>query len=36
MPIYSSGREQANGIPELATELRNKIGAADALIISYA
>lgn len=36
MPIYSLDREQAGGIPDLAQEFFAKIGASDALIISYA
>jgi len=36
MPIYSSDREEAGGIPELAHQFFDKIGAADALLISYA
>jgi chromate reductase, NAD(P)H dehydrogenase (quinone) len=36
MPIYSSDREEAGGIPELAHQFAAKIGAADALLISYA
>lgn len=36
MPIYSSDRETATGIPALAQEFYDKIGAADAVIISYA
>ncbi|MEP3346634.1 MAG: NAD(P)H-dependent oxidoreductase [Litoreibacter sp.] len=36
MPIYSSDREAASGIPELAQHLFDKIGEADALLISFA
>jgi len=36
MPIYSSDREEAGGIPDLANQFAAKIGAADALLISYA
>lgn len=36
MPIYSSDRENENGIPEQAHAFRNKIGEADAVIISFA
>lgn len=36
MPIYSSDREEASGIPEKANLFREKIGAADAILISYA
>ncbi len=36
MPIYSSDREEAAGIPDLASQFAAKIGAADALLISYA
>ena len=36
MPIYSTDREGASGIPERANDLFGKIGAADALIISFA
>jgi len=36
MPIYSSDREEAGGIPDLAHQFAAKIGAADALLISYA
>ena len=36
MPIYSSDRENANGIPDLAQTLYAKIGEADSLIISLA
>lgn len=36
MPIFSIDRENAGGIPELAQQFYNKIGAADALLISFA
>ncbi len=36
MPIFSVDRENTEGIPDLAHQLFNKIGTADALIISYA
>jgi chromate reductase, NAD(P)H dehydrogenase (quinone) len=36
MPIYSSDREDAGGIPDLAHQFAAKIGAADALLISFA
>lgn len=36
MPIYSSDREKAGGIPDLARQFREKIAAADALLISFA
>lgn len=36
MPIYSSDREEASGIPDLAHQFLAKIGGADALLISYA
>lgn len=36
MPIYSADREQAGGIPALAQQFSDKIGAADALVISFA
>lgn len=36
MPIYSIDRENEDGIPALAQQLFDKIGAADVLIISYA
>ena len=35
MPIYSPAREAA-GIPELATEFFEKMGAADAIVFSFA
>ena len=36
MPIYSSDREGAGGIPEFAQQFYEKIGAADGLLISFA
>lgn len=36
MPIYSIDRQNEGGIPELAHQFFDKIGDADALIISYA
>ena len=36
MPIYSIDRENDTGIPALAQQFFDKIGAADAVIISYA
>jgi len=36
MPIYSIDRENADGIPDLAHQFFNDIGAADAVIISFA
>jgi len=36
MPIYSSDREEADGIPDLAHRFAAKISAADALLISFA
>ncbi len=36
MPIFSQDREQANGIPNEAKQFYAKIGAADALLISFA
>lgn len=36
MPIYSSDRERDSGVPQLAQEFFDKIGAADALLISFA
>lgn len=36
MPIYSSDREDATGIPARAQEFYDKIGAADAVLVSYA
>ncbi|MEP2880130.1 MAG: NAD(P)H-dependent oxidoreductase [Roseibium sp.] len=36
MPIYSIDRENEGGIPEEAKRFYEKIGAADAVIISYA
>lgn len=36
MPLYSSDRETASGIPEKAQLFYQKIGASDALLISFA
>lgn len=36
LPIYSADREGEGGIPALAQEFFDKIGASDALIISFA
>lgn len=36
MPLYSSDREAASGIPDEARRFYQKIGAADALLISFA
>lgn len=36
MPIYSTEREQDNGVPEQAQRFYDKIGAADAVIVSFA
>ncbi|MEM9709867.1 MAG: NAD(P)H-dependent oxidoreductase [Pseudomonadota bacterium] len=36
MPIYSPDRQKADGIHPLAQELYARIGAADALIVSFA
>ena len=36
MPIYSTDRQDTNGIPDLAHRFFDKIGAADALVISFA
>ncbi|MEM8870951.1 MAG: NAD(P)H-dependent oxidoreductase [Pseudomonadota bacterium] len=36
MPIYSPQRQEAEGIPPLAQAFFDKLGAADALIISFA
>jgi len=36
MPIFSDDREKELGHPELAKKFFNKIGAADAIIVSYA
>lgn len=36
MPIYSSDREKASGIPALAQQFFDKISQADALVISFA
>ncbi|MGB0384137.1 MAG: NADPH-dependent FMN reductase [Ardenticatenaceae bacterium] len=36
MPLYSADREQAGGIPEQAHQFYDKIGQADAILISFA
>lgn len=36
MPIFSPERQEAGGIPELAQKFFDKIGGADAVIISFA
>ncbi|MFL0810513.1 MAG: NAD(P)H-dependent oxidoreductase [Agarilytica sp.] len=36
MPLYSMDREQESGIPDAAHKFREKIGQADALLISFA
>lgn len=36
MPIYSADRENENGIPQQAHDFFNKIGAADAVLASFA
>ena len=36
MPIYSMERQEADGVPALAQEFYDKIGAADAVIASFA
>ena len=36
MPLYSSDREQADGIPDEAHRFYQRIGSADALLISFA
>ncbi len=36
MPLYSVDREQEGGIPEQALQFYNKIGQADAILISFA
>ncbi|MEM9035565.1 MAG: NAD(P)H-dependent oxidoreductase [Actinomycetota bacterium] len=36
LPIYSQDREAESGVPDLARELFDKIGAADGVIISFA
>lgn len=36
MPIYSPEREASGGVPQLAQDLFAKIGAADALLLSFA
>ncbi|MEM7116034.1 MAG: NAD(P)H-dependent oxidoreductase, partial [Chloroflexota bacterium] len=35
MPLYSSDREQAGGIPQEAQQFYDKIGQADAILISF-
>lgn len=36
MPIYRHDREEADGIPQLANDFLARIGAVDAIIISFA
>ena len=36
MPIYSTDKENENGIPQLAHDFYNKLGTADLIIISFA
>ena len=36
MPLYSQAREAAHGVPEHARRFFEKLGAADAIIISFA
>ncbi|UYV39172.1 NAD(P)H-dependent oxidoreductase [Rhodobacteraceae bacterium D3-12] len=36
MPLYSSDREAADGVPQLAQDFRDRLATADALVISYA
>lgn len=36
MPIYSMDKEKAGGIPELASEFKNLIAAADGIVMSFA
>jgi len=36
MPIYRSDREEESGIPQLAHDFLARVGAADAIIISFA
>lgn len=36
MPIYSADRQEAGGIPQQAQDFFDKIGAADAVLISFA
>jgi len=36
MPLYSSDREEAGGIPQLAHDFKAKIEQADALVVSFA
>lgn len=35
MPIYRHDREQADGIPQLAHDFLDRIGAVDALLVSF-
>jgi NAD(P)H-dependent FMN reductase len=36
MPLFSVDREQAGGIPDFAHQFYKKVGAADALLVSFA
>ena len=36
LPIYSTDKEKATGIPKLANEFYTKLGSADLIIISFA
>jgi NAD(P)H-dependent FMN reductase len=36
LPIYSTDKEQKDGIPQLAHDFYNKLGTADLIIISFA
>ncbi|WP_416832588.1 MAG: NADPH-dependent FMN reductase [Erythrobacter sp.] len=36
MPLYRADREEADGIPQLAHDFLARVGAADAIIISFA
>lgn len=36
MPIYSEDREKESGIPQLAHDFYNAIGAADSIVMSFA
>lgn len=36
MPLYRSDREEADGIPQLAHDFLARVGAVDAIIISFA
>lgn len=36
LPLYRPDREEEGGVPELAHKFHDKIGAADALLISFA